>query len=153
MRQLASHEGALLFAVVVFPLSISAAEPVDAGALGKMVNGKKWEMKWAACMGAPPCRAYWDWKADGSVCARAIDAKRDERCADEGRWRLKGDSLCWELQWFGSDSGAKSACVRVEPSGPGQYTAIRVGGFGTPFFTFTLAGEPYVKPASDPRKK
>ncbi len=141
MRRLARCSAAVPFALAVFfPLG-AAAEPVGADALKQMLNGKKWEMKWAACMGAPPCRAYWDWTADGSVCARAIDAKKDERCADEGRWRLKGDQLCWDLEWFGSDSGIKSTCVQVQATGPMQYTAFRVGGFGTPFFTFTIAGE------------
>lgn len=132
---------AMLFVLAATtPLVSAAVEPLGAESLGKMLDGKQWELKWAACMGAPPCRAYWDWKADGSVCARAIDAARDDRCADEGRWRLNENTLCWDLQWFGSDSGVKSACVRVEPAGAGQYTAIRVGGFGTPFFTFTVRG-------------
>jgi len=139
MKRVAIYALALFCAYAVFPLMTSAAEAVGAGSLKKMLNDKKWEMKWAACMGAPPCRAYWDWKADGSVCARSIDAKMDERCADEGRWQLKGDSLCWELEWMGSGSGTKKACVTVEPSGSGQYTAIRVGGFGTPFFRFSVA--------------
>ena len=128
-----------LFVLAAFPLLSSAAEPMRADALKTMLSDKKWEMKWAACMGAPPCRAYWDWKADGSVCARVIDAKMDERCADDGRWRLKGNSLCWELTWYGTGGGFKKACVKVEPSGPGHYTAIRVGGFGTPYFRFTVA--------------
>lgn len=139
MKQLTRHWEIALFALASFSLNAPAAEPVGAGSLTKMVNDTKWEMKWAACMGAPPCRAYWDWRADGSVCARAIDAKSDERCADEGRWRLRGDQLCWDLEWFGTGSGAKSACIEVQSAQAGQYTAFRVGGFGTPFFTFTVA--------------
>lgn len=138
MTRLAVRAVALLFVFGAVPLLSPAAEPVDSKALRTMLSDKKWEMKWAACMGAPPCRAYWDWMANGTVCARAIDAKIDERCADEGRWQLKGNSLCWELTWYGTGAGFKKSCVTVEPSGAGQYTAIRVGGFGTPFFRFVV---------------
>ena len=139
MRRLTNCAIAISCAFAVSPLTASTTEPLKASALEKMLKDKKWEMKWAACMGAPPCRAYWDWMANGTVCARAVDAKRDERCADEGRWHLKGNNLCWELTWFGTGAGFKKSCVTVEPSGAGQYTAIRVGGFGTPFFRFSVA--------------
>ena len=40
--------------------------------------------------------------------------------ADEGRWTLKGDVLCWELNWYGASYGFKSACSAVRASAPGR---------------------------------
>ena len=118
---------------------VNGAEKVDEGTLNKLVENNKWWMKWAGCMGGS-CVTYWDWKGDGSVCARIIGAKIDEKCADKGPWRLEKNHLCWELEWYGNGGGFRKTCVFVETSGHGKFTAKRVKGFGSPFFTFSVVG-------------
>ncbi len=114
---------------------VNGVEKVDGGTLKKLVENNKWRIKWGGSF-----VTYWDWKGDGSVCARAIDAKIDEKCADKGPWRIEKNNLCWELEWLGSTEGYRKTCVFVESSGNGKFTAKRVKGIGIPYFTFTVVG-------------
>ena len=59
------------------------------------------------------------------MCARFGGAKPGDRCADEGRWRIDGQHLCWELKVIGEQYGYKSACVLVRKAGA-QYEAHNV---------------------------
>ena len=51
------------------------------------------------------------------MCARFGGAKPGDRCADEGRWRIDGQDLCWELKVIGEQYGYKSVCVVVRKAG------------------------------------
>ena len=77
---------------------------------------------------------YWAWKSDGSVCMRL--ASKKGTCDDKGRWKLDGDRLCWELEWFGNDLKLKSACVDVTDQGKGHYLATDKS--GTILLDFTV---------------
>ena len=78
--------------------------------------------------------AYWAWKSDGSVCMR-LEGKTG-KCDDKGRWKLDGNRLCWELEWFGNDLGLKSACVDIADQGKGRYLAT--DNSGTILLDFTV---------------
>ncbi len=108
-------------------------------ALRALTADRTWHIQWAGCMGGNAgCRAYWDWHAKGTVCARMIGAARDEQCADEGTWRIEAGDFCWELTWMGGGEGYKSVCVEISRTGNGRYEATRVGGFGVKFFGFEV---------------
>ena len=42
-------------------------------------------------------------------------------CTDKGRWKLDGNRLCWDLEYYGHDLGLKSACVDIADQGEGRY--------------------------------
>ncbi len=138
-----SHMGWSTFILVTILIASGAkagTDALDANSIRQLANDKTWAMKWAACMGGS-CETFWDWHKDGSICARVIDAKKIDKCADDGLWRLDGDNLCWELTWLGAGSGYKSMCVTVEAIDGGKYSTTRVGGFGSTFFTFGVLGD------------
>jgi hypothetical protein len=111
----------------------------DSGDLLALTADRTWHLQWAGCMGGNAgCRTYWDWGADGTVCARMVGAERGDRCADEGEWRIEAGNLCWQLTWLGGGEGYKSVCVAMTRTGNGRYEATRVGGFGVTFFGFEV---------------
>ncbi len=99
--------------------------------IGDLTNDKTWKMTWAG-----GGIQFWDWKQDGSICARMSGWDRQEKCADTGRWRLQGDDLCWDLEWLNRSLGMSNACVTIEGTEAERYEATRVGGLGITFFSF-----------------
>ena len=73
-----------------------------------LVANRTWHVNWSSCMGATDCSTYWDFSEDGTVCARGIGATPQDKCHDDGKWRIKENSLCWELTWLGGGDGYKS---------------------------------------------
>ena len=113
--------------------------PIDGDAVSKLVMDRSWHIDWSACMGGNDgCRTYWDFASSGTVCARGIDAKPDDKCADDGKWRIEKTSLCWELTWLGGGSGYKSTCILIKEAGSGGFEATRTKGLGNTFFRFDL---------------
>ena len=111
-------------------------EGVNQEVIAELVANRTWHIDWASCMGAAAgCRTYWDFADDGTVCARAIDATREDICADEGNWRIKDNSLCWELSWLGGGEGWKSTCILIKDTGAGTFETTRARGLGLPFLT------------------
>lgn len=105
----------------------------------KLVTDQTWHVNWAACMGGSDgCRTYWDFKGDGTFCPRMIGAKPKDKCADDGKWRIDGGNLCWELTWLGGGEGYKKVCVSINKAGDNAYVATRVGGLGLKFFDLSL---------------
>lgn len=105
-----------------------------------LVDNHTWHINWAACMGGSDgCRTYWDFTDDGTMCARGIDATRQDKCADEGNWRIEENALCWELTWLGGGEGYKSTCILIKDSNAGAFETTRARGLGLPFFEFSLA--------------
>ncbi len=95
----------LATAIIVFlaiPGTSAWAETLDANSIGNLTNDKTWQMKWPTCLGYN-CTQFWDWRQDGSICARMFGNDRQEKCADDGRWRLQGGNLCWDLEWMGGE--------------------------------------------------
>ena len=129
----------LVVAIIVFlaiPVTRAWAETLDANSIGNLTNDKTRQMAWPNCLGFN-CTQFWDWKQDGSICARMSGNDRHEKCADDGRWRLQGKNLCWKLEWLGGDLGYKKACVTFEETEAERYEASRVGG-GVTFFNFVV---------------
>jgi hypothetical protein len=94
----------------------------------KLVSGRTWAIGWQRDLANAATVTHWDFKADGTVCARFIGAKAKDKCADDGKWQLRGEVLCWELQRIGEFYGFKAACVRVRKVDEKRYEAIAEDG-------------------------
>jgi hypothetical protein len=124
------HHASLILITALAILSAGAsAQNVEPSELGDLVKGRKWLVALQGDLSNPGTSAYWDFRADGSMCVRFAGAKPNERCADEGRWNLDGQTLCWDLKYVGEQYGYKSACVKVEKTGPREYQMHNVKGF------------------------
>lgn len=97
--------------------------------LAGIVKGRKWQVAIGGDLADPLTQAYWDFNADGSMCARFAGGKPNDRCADDGQWKLDGQTLCWELQRIGEQYGYRSACVRVQKVNARDYPMHNVKGF------------------------
>ena len=108
--------------------------------ISELVANRTWHINWSACMGgADGCWTYWDFSDNGTLCARAIDAKRGDKCADEGKWRIEENALCWQLSWMGGGEGYKSTCILIKETDIGAFETTRARGLGLSLFDFTLA--------------
>ena len=112
----------------------ASAQDIEPSELSELVKGRKWLVAVGGDLSNAGTSAYWDFHADGSMCVRFAGAKPNERCADEGRWNLDGQTLCWNLKYVGEQYGYKSACVIVQKVGPQEYQMHNVKGFRQ--FTF-----------------
>ena len=127
MNALLSKRIVIVFAT--FCSSAVAAE-IEPDELRSLVKGRKWLIAMQGDLSHAGHATYWDFKVDGSVCARFGGAKPNDRCADEGRWKLDAQTLCWDLKVIGEQYGYKSACVRVKKLGATDYEAHNIkGGF------------------------
>ena len=116
--------------------------PISGDAIAKVVSDQTWHMDWAACMGGSNgCKTYWDFFSGGTLCARGIDATRQDKCADDGEWRIENNSLCWDLTWMGGGSGYKSTCILVKKTGDRTYETTRSRGLGITFFRFEVVND------------
>ena len=112
-------------------------EPVKKDVVARLVADRTWHINWSACMGGSEgCWTYWDFAADGTMCARGIDARPEDKCADEGKWRIDGNALCWKLSWMGGGEGYKATCILIKDAGDGAFEATRAKGIGLTFFRF-----------------
>jgi hypothetical protein len=122
---------ALLLAFAAFWLCApAAADTLDAKTLSGLVSGHTWKQENPNI--ASGGYRYWEWNADGSVCMREDAAS----CMDTGPWKLDGDSVCYELSWWGKSTGYNARCWRVADKGDGRYEMIPVDGVTT--FRFTI---------------
>ena len=113
-------------------------EGVKSDVIAGLVAGRTWHLNWLSCMGSSDCSTYWDFADDGTLCARGIGATPKDQCADDGKWQIKDNSLCWELTWLGGGDGYKSTCVLIKETGSDKFEATRARGLGLPFFEFKL---------------
>lgn len=113
-------------------------EGVKSEVIAGLVANRTWHLNWLSCMGSSDCSTYWDFADDGTVCARGIGATPKDQCADDGKWRIQENSLCWELTWLGGGEGYKSTCVLIKETDSHNFEATRARGLGFPFFAFKL---------------
>ena len=113
-------------------------EGVKSEVIAGLVANRTWHVNWLSCMGSSDCSTYWDFADDGTVCARGIGATPQDKCADDGKWQIKENSLCWELSWLGGGDGYKSTCVLIKETDSDKFEATRAKGIGLPFFEFAL---------------
>jgi len=119
------------FSIVQFTLLVSSVvagqatdEQLTSQQLKSLVTGRTWAMSMRGDLANPNSVTYWDFRADGSICSRFSGSKPKDKCADDGKWRLEGDTLCWELQTFGEAQGYKSVCARVRKVNEKRYEVI-----------------------------
>ena len=62
--------------------------------------------------------SVWDFRKDGSVCARYVGTKRGEKCAEVGTWTISNDMLCWDLPTIGRGLGTNPACSTASQPKP-----------------------------------
>ena len=122
---------------VIWPTSAPAAEKLGSDEFSSLVNGKTWKIQLIQA-------AYWDWRKDGVVCARLVgDIDRTSKCADEGRWRLDGEKLCWKLTWLGKTSRLDKNCIFAFRAANDRLEAHRVEADGSAvpatWFEFSVA--------------
>ena len=128
----------LAMIVILCPIAVNAQaiSEEDADQLKALVVGRTWAMSFQGDLSKSATVTYWDFKADGSICARFVGSKPKDNCADDGTWQLKGNVLCWELQRLGETNSYKSACVRARKVDNKRYDAIAVEGFKMAPVTF-----------------
>ena len=119
----------LAIALLATLSSGAAAQDLGPLELSELVKGRKWLVAVGGDLSNPNISAYWDFSADGSMCVRFAGAKSNERCADEGRWKIDDQTLCWDLKYVGEQYGYKSACVKVQKVGATDYQMHNVKGF------------------------
>jgi hypothetical protein len=88
--------------------------------LKTLVSGRTWAISYSD----PTNRAYtyvWDFRKNGSVCARSAGSMRSDKCADEGKWSIRDERLCWELSWMGEALKLKTACSFVKKTGNDRF--------------------------------
>ena len=128
----------LAMIVILCPIAVHAQgnPEEDADQLKTLVAGRTWAMSFQGDLSKSATVTYWDFKADGTICARFVGSKPQDTCADDGTWQLKGNVLCWELQRLGVTNNYKSACVRVRKMDGKRYDAFAVKGFKMAPVTF-----------------
>lgn len=121
----------LILWIVQFTLLVSSAvaaqatdDQLTAEQLKSLVTGRTWAISMRGDLANPNSVTYWDFKADGSICPRFSGSKPKDKCADDGKWRLQGEVLCWELERIGEAQGYKSVCARVRKVNEKRYEVI-----------------------------
>jgi hypothetical protein len=125
------NSGILVLSIVPFAFLVSlvavgqtAGQLVTADQLQNLVHGKTLVMSMRGELSNPHSISYWDFNANGSLCPRFAGSKPKDKCSDEGKWRLEGDMLCWELRWVGEAQGYKSVCARIRKVNDKHYEVI-----------------------------
>ena len=103
---------------VSLPALHAQANAVVGDELRNLVSGKSWALSTYGDPTNPATTMVWDFRSDGTVCARFVNSRVGEKCADVGKWNLRDNLLCWDLTWFGGSAGIKTACNSVKRSGP-----------------------------------
>ena len=115
----------------------TSASDLTAKELKTVVTGKTWAISFGGepTVKDPGRTAYWDFKADGSVCGRLHGSKAKTKCADTGKWTLQGDLLCWDFTWMGESHDYKSLCGRARKADGKNYQLVEQNGKMTvPFY-------------------
>ncbi len=105
----------LSLAAVISPGVAQTTGNIVGDELKVLTSGRTWAIVWEGRM------SVWDFRKDGSVCARLSGSKSGDKCADEGKWFLKGEMVCWELTWLGEAFGVKTACSSVRKISDGHF--------------------------------
>lgn len=104
---------ALLATCMVDAALTQPAQEISGAALLELVSGRTWGLSIYGTPERPSHTNLFDFRKDRSVCARAVGSKLTDKCADQGKWEVKNNLLCWELTWLGAESGLKASCVSV----------------------------------------
>jgi hypothetical protein len=89
--------------------------------LTALANGRSWGISYYGDPTNPALTMVWDFRKNGSICARAPGGKKGDKCMDEGKWTVKGEILCWELTWMGEAGDFKANCFFVKKVGSDRF--------------------------------
>ncbi|CAN7758593.1 hypothetical protein LJR130_006978 [Variovorax sp. LjRoot130] len=103
----------LLAACMADAAQTQTVQEISGAALVELVSGRTWGLSIYGIPERPSHTNLFDFRKDRSVCARAVGSKHTDKCADQGKWEVKNNVLCWELTWMGAESGLKASCVSV----------------------------------------
>lgn len=85
----------LTFFAASSALAQTPGSDLSADEVKALVTDKVWNITIGG--GDPNVAAFWDFKADGSLCGRFRGGTAGSKCADDGKWKIQGDTLCWDL--------------------------------------------------------
>lgn len=95
-------------------LSQTTTAKIVGNDLSALASGRSWGISYYGDPSNPALTMVWDFRKDGSVCARSPGGKKGDKCMDEGKWNVKGEAVCWELTWIGEAGGFKANCFSVK---------------------------------------
>ena len=122
--------------------SPALARELDGASLEELASQGTWvTSSTAAHSGA----GHWTWNADGSVCLQLFGP--EDKCADTGTWRVVGNTMCYEFEWWGEVEGMRALCFSVVAVGGDLYEAKYEGsGVTSSLFKFQVASLPVQRP-------
>ena len=126
----------ILIATPVF--SQTSTNKIVGNDLSSLASGRSWGISYYGDTNNPALTMVWDFRKDGSVCARSPNGKKGDKCMDEGKWNVKGEVICWELTWMGEPAGFKSNCFSVTRIDQELYQLDRQEGPHTKFAPFRV---------------
>lgn len=112
---------ATLLAVTSAQASSQPTTELKAGAVVELIRGRTLAISFYGDPSDQAATYTWDFRADGSLCARIIGAARSDKCAEAGTWTTEEAFLCWELPTMGRGLGTNPACSRVLQISPERY--------------------------------
>ena len=127
---------AVLIATPVF--SQTTITKIVGNDLSALASGRSWGISYYGNLSNPALTMVWDFRKDGSVCARAPSGKKGDKCMDEGKWNVKGEAICWELTWMGEPARFKANCFPVMRIDQELFQLDRLEGLHTKFAPFRV---------------
>lgn len=122
----------------VVPAFSQSPGPVVGDDLNALVNGRSWAISYYGDPTTPAMRMVWDFRRNGSLCARPVGGKQGDKCMDEGKWSVKAEMVCWELTWMGRQGGYQSACFSVKQVTNDQFELTNLKPPETKFAVFKV---------------
>ena len=126
----------LLLSLVVTEAFSQSPPSLSGSEISELVGGRTLAISFYGDPANPASSAttsVWDFRKDGSVCARYVGAKRSEKCAEEGKWTVSNDMLCWDLPSIGRSLGTNPACSTASQPKPDR---LELRNQKTPDLTF-----------------
>lgn len=134
-----SHFGRVVqVALLLLVTTQTFAQPatsLSASEISSLVSGRSLAISFYGDPTNLAMTSIWDFRKDGSVCARIVGAKRRDKCADEGKWTVSNNMLCWDLPSIGRSLGTNPACSTARQPQPDR---LELRNQKTPELTFAV---------------
>lgn len=124
---------ALLLALATSQACAQSTPRLSASEISTLVSGRSLAISYYGDPTNAAATSIWDFRKDGSICARLIGAPRQNKCAEEGKWTVSNDMLCWELPTIGRGLGTNPACSSAQQTKPDR---LELRNQKTPDLTF-----------------
>ena len=125
----------VLLSLVATQAFSQSATSLSGSEISKLVSGRSLAISFYGDPTNSASTSIWDFRKDGSVCARLVGANRSEKCADEGKWTVNNDMLCWDLPSIGRSLGTNPACSTAKQPKPDR---LELHNQKTPDLTFAV---------------